>query len=887
MRNTRRYLKWSGSALFIGLGLAAVVLLRVPLGASARRPVVTEPVVTEIESSGSVSRSSTLSPGSSNQYSDETNPYSGTTTDLAQQVYLSEFAESDREAAAVRARWIESLAACQIPTDSAVQNAGRAFRDLSTATLPTPAVAVSSAITPPDSDRPDSDTSHLRMSASDERARHWAFRSLSRPAIPATDADDWSNSPIDRFVLTALRREGLQPNPSASRRVLARRLWFDLTGLPPTPQQIDGFVNDPDPRAFDLLAERLLQSPAFGEHWARMWLDLARFADSNGYEEDEMRPNAWPFRDAVIWSMNHDVPFNEFVRWQVAGDEIAPEHPVAVASTGFLAAAPLNTFFPQEIERWDELDDMVSTLFTATLGLSIGCARCHNHVYDPISSREYYQVVSAFVGTRRDQSYLTADRGAAFRVFYDPVARRRAELHAMETARIRDDLIEAQEHLTDAEKNIIRQPIDPENAEQARLLPMCERCFHERDYEYSEDFDFTPLPEDAERFRQLKTELAELEPHVPESPPVGLTIAGSELVPTFVLHGGRLDRKGDQVEPGFLSALTASVPNEVGSGVPVTHWSRWSTADSPAARSALANWLTDTKHGAGSLLARVIVNRLWQQHFDRGLVGSLDNFGYEGEQPTHPKLLEWLACELVDSGWSLKHIHRLIVTSTAWQQSSECSGEKFDRDPQNRWLARFPLRRLTAEMTRDALLSAGGTLTTVMYGPGIRQPIPAEAVFHTQQEKEETWPCNTSRDRAAIWRRSAYLTRKRTVPIPLMQLFDAPSAGRPCSERKTTTVPTQGLALWNSDFVRRQAERLAARLVRETGVDPVTSDDLSPAIDRLLVIAFGREATEEERQQFERYVFRHNAKFRPKLRTLHFEDLCHAILMSSEFLYVE
>ena len=295
----------------------------------------------------------------------------------------------------------------------------------------------------------------------------------------------------------------------------------------------------------------------------------------------------------------------------------------------------------------------------------------------------------------------------------------------------------------------------------------------------------------------------------------------------------------------------------------------------------------DTEDGAGSLLARVIVNRLWRQHFGRGLVGSLDNFGYEGEEPTHPELLEWLAYELVDSGWSLKHIHRLIVTSVTWQQSSECSDKKFDRDPQNRWLARFQLRRLTAQMARDALLSAGGTLTTVMYGPGIRQAIPAEAVLHTQRNKKETWPCNTTRDRAAVWRRSVYLTRKRTVPIPLMQLFDAPSAGRPCSERKATTVPTQGLALWNSDFARRPAERLAARVTEETRINPLTSDDLSPAFQRLIEVAFGRRATAEETRQFQEYVFSKNAKFRPKLRKLHSEDLSQAVLMSNEFLYVE
>jgi hypothetical protein len=700
-------------------------------------------------------------------------------------------------------------------------------------------------------------------------ADFWSFQRLQQIQPPSVISPSWCRNPIDRFILARLEEKGLPPNPAADRRVLGRRLSFDLIGLSPTLEEITAFSATTDEAAYERYVNRLLLDPSFGERWGRIWLDLARYADSNGYEEDEMRPHAFPYRDFVIWAMNIDLPYDRFIRWQIAGDELAADHPMAVAATGFYTAAPLNTFMPQEPERCDELDDMVSTIGTAMLGLTIGCARCHDHRYDPIPTNEYYGLVAILAETRRTQSYLVPDRGAEYRILFDPVDERRQEIKQILIARIKEDNISELDYFSEEERDLLRQPIDPNDEEQERLLSLCERCLLITDEHVHDDLE--PLPEDRERYDRLMEELEELEDLLPETPPMGLTLTGSEVTKTHVLAGGDLNRKESEVGPGFLAAVTVGHP-----AWDDDTWKNWaapSGGSSHQPRLALANWLTDVEHGSGAIVARVIVNRIWQHHFGNGLVRTPNDFGNAGELPSHPDLLEWLAGELVNHQWSLKHIHRLIVTSATYRQSCTATAERSQLDPENRLLSRMVPQRITAEMMRDAMLSAAGNLNREMYGPGIRPPIPRDAVFNTQQDADDTWPNDYETDRPAVWRRGIYVTLKRTVPVPLLQLFDAPGGSFSCGCRKVTTVPTQALALWNAPFVIKQSAGLAERIERSASTDKAR-------VRLLYMFTLSRTPTSEE--------------LAATLDFLHADDdsgrltaLCQVLFLSNEFFYID
>ncbi|MCH7728705.1 MAG: DUF1553 domain-containing protein, partial [Planctomycetes bacterium] len=609
----------------------------------------------------------------------------------------------------------------------------------------------------------------------------------------------------------------------------------------------------------------------------RIWLDLARYADSNGYEEDELRPNAYPYRDFVIWANNVDLPFDRFLRWQIAGDELAADNPLAVAATGFFTAAPFNTFIPQESERFDELDDMVSTMSRAMLGLTVGCARCHDHMYDPISTNEYYGLVAIFSETSRHQSYLVPDGGAEYRQWFDPVDERRQEINRILKARIKEDNISKLDYFTEEEKDLLRQPIDPNNLEQDRLISLCERCLLITDASISDDLE--PLPKDRERYDVLQAELQQLERLLPASPPMGLTLTGSAVSRTHVLDGGNLNRKKEEVGPGFLAAVTVGR-----SASDDDHWKTWVASscdgETPKPRSALAYWMTDVEYGAGAIVARVIVNRLWQHHFGKGLVRTSSDFGNAGIPPSHPELLDWLARELVDHNWSLKHIHRLIVTSATYRQSSSLTAEKNRTDPENRLVGRHVPQRITAEMMRDAILFTAGNLNRDMYGPGVKPPIPRDAVYNTQQDPEDTWPSDYDADRPALWRRSIYVMLKRTIPVPMLRLFDAPDGSFSCHDRKVTTVPTQALALWNAPFVIEQSKRLAERII-----NVATAHD--EQVQQLYMLTMSRAPTEPELAATVEFLRRHGGPNTRAQQKQRLAELCHVLYMSNEFFYID
>jgi cyclophilin family peptidyl-prolyl cis-trans isomerase/cytochrome c553 len=687
----------------------------------------------------------------------------------------------------------------------------------------------------------------------------WSFAPLAK--VPPQEIGDSSlvRTPLDQFLLAGLEAKNLSFNPVAGREVLLRRLFYDLIGLPPKPEQIDDFVRDSAADAFERQVDRLLASPAFGEHQARDWLDLVRYADSGGYENDDNRPFAYTYRDFVIRAINDDLPYNTFLHWQIAGDEIAPDNRQALAATGFATAGPLQTFFPKPRDRYDELDDIVSTLGSAMLGLTVGCARCHDHKYDPIPRRDYYRLQAVFANSRREERFVSLDDGSDLRRQIDYF---RSESERLEGALHRaafERKFSALPSMPDADKALLRQPVDPNNARQTDLLRKFGPMIQVSDAEMFPDND------DRVALLRLTAQLDELKD---KNLPKALTLAGSGYGRAFCLDRGDPDREREAVPPGFLTVLTT--------GRPIWNkhsWEAWSPrvneAAMPRPRRALANWLTDVDRGAGRLVARVMVNRLWQHFFGEGLVRTPNDFGAQGDRPSHPEMLDWLAGELIANGWHLKPIYRLIVTSAAYRQASAVDPAKAKADPENRLFGRQRPRRLSAEMLRDALLAVAGNLNTEMYGPGIKPPIPTEAIYPTAPKHGEVWPADAV-DGPANWRRSIYIVRKRSNPVPFLQTFDAPDTAASCGRRSTTTIPTQALILMNDPFVVSQSRRFADR------VRAAAEDTDAARVRQAFRLAIGRSPDAVEGERSVRFLRDHSLA-----------EFCQVLLQSNEFAYVD
>ncbi|MGE3818115.1 MAG: DUF1549 domain-containing protein [Isosphaeraceae bacterium] len=598
-----------------------------------------------------------------------------------------------------------------------------------------------------------------------ESRDHWAFQPLRTTAPPAVKRGDWVRNPIDQFVVARLEARGLSPNPTADRRTLIRRLSFDLIGLPPTPEEVEAFVNDPRPDAYDQLVDRLLDSPAHGERWARHWMDVARFAESHGYEQDYDRPHAYHYRDFLIKAINADMPYDEFVRWQIAGDEFAPDDPLAMAATGFLGAGAFPTqLTEQEFEsaRYNELDDMVSTTGTAFLGLTIGCARCHDHKYDPLAMDDYYRLAATFTTAIRSEIDLTMTPGAPS----------------------------------------VKVQVTSEG------LPPTKHHADDRGFPH-----FYPK--------------------------------------TYVLARGDTSQKQREAEPGFLRVL-------LGRDRDVSEWAVTPTTGQTRTsyrRATLAAWLTDPDKGAGHLTARVIVNRLWQHHFGRGIVATSSDFGAQGDPPTHPELLDWLAVDLIHNGWKLKRLHKLMVSSAAYTRDSRADKSGMREDPDGTLLWRFTPRRLEAEPIRDAMLFVSGRLDATMFGPG-----------SLDQDMN---------------RRSVYFFIKRSQLIPTMMLFDWPEHLVGIGRRAVTTTAPQALMFLNSALGRSSAQGFASRLAN---LDPAA------AVARAYAIALGRPPSTRETDVATDYLRTRTSRYlsagKPDPGGLALVDLCQAILGSSEFIYI-
>lgn len=894
----------------------------------------------------------------------------------------------------------------------------------------------------PDPRQGDADSKPKREINLEEGRQFWSFQPLKSVAPPEVKRAEWTQTPIDRFIAAKHDEHGLQPNGPAPREKLLRRVYFDLIGLPPTPEQLAAFLNNSSPNALETVIDELLASERYGERWARHWLDAARFAESGGYEFDGFRPGAYHYRDWVIRAFNGDLPYQEFVRMQIAGDKLSPNEYQGAAASGFLVAGP----YPGQITaktveriRYDQLDDMIMTLGGSMLGLTLGCVRCHEHKYDPIPHQDYYGIASSLARTAHGSKQFDPDPAATLRAVekhradhealvaalkkfsveqlpprfaawqqaelpkqpdsprwqvMEPVtfeaerswlklllgnivahdggfspesnAKRRtrptraAEEYLITTHTFQKNVTSLRLDLfTDkslpsrgpglngdgsfqlVELKVTARSLDPaapdrDKPVEVKLKPVYAASEDENqplkhavdgsadtawivrmnakkdnaavfeiegglagfpggtELTFTLQFrdlglgrmrfalstepnpatwagDFLPqhiaeirailaannnqIPEPFREslmrwFSPFDLETAKIyhavRDHTQQEPRPSLTevyttIEGGQDV--FLLRRGEVDNKQGKAEPAFLQVLaTAADQNQ--------RWLPKSADGQPAidARIGLANWMTDVEQGAGALLARVMVNRLWQHHFGEGLVGTPNDFGLQGDRSTHPELLDWLAMEFVRGGWKLKPLHKAIVLTRVYQLANDVSPENLKIDPENKFLWYRKPQRLEAEIIRDAVLAVGGSLDTTMYGPSLLDNTP---------------------------RRSIYLRVKRSELIPFMTMFDAPEPTQSIGERVATTLPTQALTMMNSPFVRQQAEKLAAR------IRPTADVPLETAIDRGYQIAFARLPSAEEKQAMLAFVQQQTDV------NLALAEFCQVLLCLNEFVYVD
>ena len=733
----------------------------------------------------------------------------------------------------------------------------------------------------------------------------WAFRKPVRHPVPRVEG---YAHPIDAFLRKTLADKKLEPAPPADRRTLLRRVYLDLIGLLPQPEEVEAFVNDPAPDAWEKRIDQLLASPHYGERWARHWLDVARYADSWGHIHDDDNPNAWRYRDYVIQSFNNDKPYNRFMLEQLAGDEVDEVTHDSLIATSFHRIAPRVLFREKQNPhyRYDYLDDMIGTTSRAFLGLTVNCARCHDHKFDPIPQMDYYRMMAIFFPfVDYNHPLAPAEEAAAYEA-------RKAEIDAKiltltrEIRRLEEPAIEAafQKRLETFPEEVriaVRTPEEQRTPGQKLLASqmLSIRNTRARQVALSEA--------DAAARAKLQAEIGKLRAELPKALPVAAGIRdgdyrftpdgpGDEPVPgttakrikvdfagSYVPQAGKPYEppplyfpamaepgKGKLVEPGFLSVIAGDSPAKF---TPLSNGRL-----SSGRRRALGEWLGSPEN---PLPARVMVNRLWQHHFGRGIVATPSNFGRMGSLPSHPELLDWLATEFVARGWSIKQMHRLMLTSQAYQMASSFyRPANFEKDPANVYLWRFPLSRLEAEIVRDLILSASGKLNPEAGGPPFFPAIPAAA----REETLRVGKWILTKEEPSTWRRSVYSYWKRARKAPMFEVFDQPDTMVTCERRNTTTVATQALTLMNNEFVLLQSRYFAER-VKQGAPEPADQVKLAYRI------ALSRDPAPGELtgslEFLEKQRAHHGAKPAGDPVLLALTDLCNVILNLNEFLYVQ
>jgi len=618
---------------------------------------------------------------------------------------------------------------------------------------------------------------------------HWAFQPIKRPEVPTVKSSKLVRTPVDAFIARAWKKAGIEPAPEADKGTLIRRLYLDLTGLPPSAEEIEAFEHNTDPRAYEKLVEELLASKHYGERWARYWLDLTRWAESHGYQHDLPRPYAWRYRDYVIESFNEDKPYDEFIKEQLAGDELAPYEDEHVIATGFLASARISgNQMDKAAQRNDVLVDIVNVTSSSLLGLTLECAQCHNHKFDPLTQRDYYRLQGFFVNGQLGNLSLKGDG------IPNPT-----DMKAwMPKGTYNFYQREAKKLINRKRFSHTKQPhtwgyYSPLTGnDKIERLPVVNR---------------DPIPYSAERLKQTKSQ---------------------------ILIRGDVHKPGPEVGKGWPAVLGATT---VGS--------------SQLSRAALAEWLTDRKN---PLVSRVWVNRLWQYHFGRGLVATPSDFGVQGEKPSHPELLDWLAVELMEQGWSTKHIHRQIVLSSTYRQARAFNEANLKQDPENQLLWSWPRRRLEAEAIRDSILCATGELKRELGGPSVPQ----------EREEENL-------------RRTIYLFQRRSEKPSVMAMFDAPDSIASCSRRQVSTVALQPLFMLNSQFMDRRAQALAKKIREDVGTDQ------GAQVKQAFLRVLGRSPNQDEQEQ-SLALFEQGSASESETRRL--SMLCHALMNLNEFMYI-
>ena len=679
----------------------------------------------------------------------------------------------------------------------------------------------------------------------------WAFQPIANPALPMVKQARLVWTPIDAFILAKQDGHGIEPAPLVSRHAFLRRATFDVTGLPPTPEEVEAFLTDNSPQAYEKVVDRLLASPQYGERWARHWLDVVRYAETDGFAIDEERPTLWRYRDYVVRAFNEDRPFDRFICEQLAGDEMDAGSEGVVA-TGFYRLGPweADNMVPEN-KRQDYLTEITDAIGSAFLGLTVGCARCHDHKYDPIPTDDYYKLQAFLTPLKRTQpaaEFLAAEKAGEFQALKAKaeaeMGRRREALSKFRTT--------AKPKLAASLKKLVSEIEDKEFDEAV-----------------AKDSAFSA--EEKKQFEELKkavSEYKESERYAAVACAVSNPNPDEPWPVTHVLKGGNVTSPGAKVFPGFPSAV------QPWSGACFAQLDKVNSAAS-GRRKVLAQWIASREN---PLTARVLVNRIWQYHFGVGIVATANDFGKNGSGASHPELLDYLATRLIESGWRLKPLHRLLLLSRTYQLSTQHPQAEAcaQLDPDNRLLWRANLRRLEGEVLRDAMLAVSGRLQMIQGGPGFFEELPAEMGREFPFFK---WDPSEENQRR---RRSLYLFQRRNMVVPMLESFDAADMSTSCARRSTSVTTPQVFALFNSKFAHETSRHFARRVQRQAGSAPRSQVDL------IFRLAFGRPPALIELEAGTRFLENQsNAGTAGDEPSQALADLCLVALNANESLYLE
>jgi hypothetical protein len=715
---------------------------------------------------------------------------------------------------------------------------------------------------------------------------HWAYQPVQRPQTPTVQNKSWVRSPIDALVLARMEAKGVKPSADADRVALIRRATLDTWGMIPTPEQVKAFVADKSPDAYEKLVDRLLASPHYGERWGRRWLDLTRYADSEGYNQDETRPNAWHYRDYVIKSFNNDKPYDRFVKEQLAGDEMWPGDLEAFTATGFMRNYPDETNARDLNLKYQEIMfDITDTVGSVFLGTTVGCAKCHNHKFDKLTQKEYYQLQAFFANTsaKDDVEALTgkeqADYNQRLAVYKEKTKSIQDQIDAILKPKFEQYKADRVSSFVPETIPSITKPASERNGYDKWIYWRSRITMKGQERTAITDLDRYKAPE-REKYHELVAELKKFDNINPGPRDMvsGMFELGPDSPPTHVLVTGVYNRPAAEVQPGFFSMISGDTQPVI---VP--------TATSSGRRTALANWIADPKN---PLTTRVMVNRMWYQDFGHGIVDSVSDFGKMGEKPSNPELLDWLASEFVQQGWSTKKLQREIMLSSVYRQASDHREDASAVDPDNKLMWKFPRLRMDAEEIRDSMLLASGLLNEKMNGPGVRPPVPknlgAGNAYNPTPNKEDHT------------RRSVYVFIRRNVPYPMLEVFDMASSQQVHSKRDVTTTAPQALTLINDDLYFQWSAALAGRVIKEAGTN------FDADLGRLYELLFGRSPDGWEKDALktfldkqEKTVSEQKAAGKPiaapagfaetqelsATRAAAFVDMVHALANSNEFTY--